>query len=82
MNDSRSLKFFRLWTQLANALAARVCNFVEASDSGDDLRAPCQDTRWHIERAQHWSRIRRRALRRADEALARVSPLRVSGGAS
>lgn len=72
----------RLWMRLADLLAHRVCNFVEASDVGDDLRAPFEETRWHIARAQRWARMRRRAIRRADEALARVSPLRVRGGAA
>lgn len=77
-----SRNWFHLWMRLADALSMRVCNFVEASDSGDDLRAPFEHTRWHIERAQHWARMRRRAIRRADEALARRSMLRVDGGAS
>lgn len=73
--------WFHMWMRLADALAMRVCVFVEASDSGDDLRAPFEATRRSLECAQRAARLRRRAIRRADEALARYSALRVDGGA-
>ncbi len=77
-----ALNWFRLWMRLAESLAMRVCVYVEASDDGGDLHAPFETTRRSIERAQRAAWLRRLAIRRADAALARVSPLRADGGAA
>lgn len=78
-----SRNWFHLWMRLADALSLRVCNFMEGyADHCDSSGLPYQDADWYARNAVRWARMRRRAIRRADEALARVSLLRVDGGAA
>lgn len=65
--------WFHLWMRLADMLAVRVCSCVEAAMRTGDHR--------DFELACRYAKTRRRAIRRADEALARHSMLRVDGGA-
>lgn len=83
MNESRSLKYFRLWMQLASSLAARACDLLANAADRDETRGGETITgRDWRRKAEQLATRRWRAINRADEALARVSPLRVSGGAS
>lgn len=73
----------RLWMALAQHLATRTCAFVEAYARRCDAHFnPYSDAHAFAREAARWASMRRRAIERADEALARSSMLRVDGGAS